>query len=95
MSTPSSSSTTNIMLAIHEKKTLPTDLYRPLRNYIVFNYSERDAQTLEDDLDTVKTLRNTISQSSPLDSLSMHRDALQNYFKALITIESRFPITCT
>ncbi|GJT53496.1 vacuolar-sorting protein BRO1-like protein [Tanacetum coccineum] len=96
MSTPSSSSTattTNIMLAIHEKKTLPTDLYRPLRNYIVFNYSERDAQTLEDDLDTIKTLRNQIERSSTLDSLPTRRDALQNYFKALISIESRFPIS--
>nr|VDD46601.1 unnamed protein product [Brassica oleracea] len=31
------------------------DLYRPLRNYVVFTYSEREAQLIEDDLETLKT----------------------------------------
>ncbi|KAI8019241.1 Vacuolar-sorting protein BRO1 [Camellia lanceoleosa] len=42
----------NIMLAIYEKKPVSVDLYCPLHNYIVFNYSEREAQNLEDDLQT-------------------------------------------
>ncbi|GMY09025.1 vacuolar-sorting protein BRO1 isoform X2 [Fagus crenata] len=56
MAAPSTSSlsTTNIMLAIFEKKTTSVDLYRPLRNYIAFNYSEREAQNLEDNLQTLK-----------------------------------------
>ncbi|KAI3680936.1 hypothetical protein L6452_35715 [Arctium lappa] len=84
----SSSSATNIMLAIHEKKTVSVDLYRPLRNYIVFNYSEREAQNLEDDLETLKEMRNNIERSSTADSLSARCDLLQNYFKAPTTVES-------
>ncbi|KAI3733889.1 hypothetical protein L6452_13347 [Arctium lappa] len=94
MAVPSSSSSaTNIMLAIHEKKTVSVDLYRPLRNYIVFNYSEREAQNLEDDLETLKEMRNNIERSSAADSLPARRDLLQNYFKALTAVESRFPIS--
>ncbi|KAK1412046.1 hypothetical protein QVD17_33000 [Tagetes erecta] len=95
MSSPasSSSSATNIMLAIYEKKTVTIDLYRPLRNYIVFNYSEREAQNLDDDLETLKQMRNNIERSSVTDSLPSRRDLLQNYFKALTAVESRFPIS--
>ncbi|CAH1431373.1 unnamed protein product [Lactuca virosa] len=92
MAAPSSSAT-NIMLAIYEKKTVAVDLYRPLRNYIVFNYSEREAQNLEDDLETLKEMRNNIERFSAADSLSTRRDLLQNYIKALTTVESRFPIS--
>ncbi|CAI9296838.1 unnamed protein product [Lactuca saligna] len=92
MAAPSSSAT-NIMLAIPEKKTVGVDLYRPLRNYIVFNYSEREAQNLEDDLETLKETRNNIERFSAADSLSTRRDLLQNYIKALTTVESRFPIS--
>ncbi|WOH07656.1 hypothetical protein DCAR_0727089 [Daucus carota subsp. sativus] len=95
MATPSSSSSpaTQIMLAIYEKKTTAVDLYRPLRNYIVYNYSEREAQNLEDDLQTLKQYRTDIERSSPSDSLSSRRDLLINYFRALTAIESRFPIS--
>ncbi|KAI3730629.1 hypothetical protein L1987_61801 [Smallanthus sonchifolius] len=94
MAAPSSSSSaTNIMLAIHEKKTVSIDLYRPLRNYIAFNYSEREAQNLEDDLQTLKEMRNSIERSSAADSLPARRDLLQSYFKALTAVESRFPIS--
>nr|XP_043623772.1 vacuolar-sorting protein BRO1-like [Erigeron canadensis] len=89
----STAATTNIMLAIYEKKTTSIDLYRPLRNYIVFNYSEREAQTLEDDLETLKSLRSSIERSSAADSLPARRDTLQSYFKALTAVESRFPIS--
>ncbi|KAL8229970.1 hypothetical protein R6Q57_014870 [Mikania cordata] len=89
----SSSSATNIMLAIYEKKTVAIDLYRPLRNYIVFNYSELEAQNLDDDLETLKDMRNNIERSSVADSLTARRDLLQNYFKALAAVESRFPIS--
>ena len=30
------------------------DLYRPLRKYVIFTYSEREAQLIEDDLETLK-----------------------------------------
>ncbi|GMY09519.1 vacuolar-sorting protein BRO1 [Fagus crenata] len=62
----SSSSTTNIMLAIFEKKTTSVDLYHPLRNYIAFNYSEREAQNLEDDLQTLKQYRSDLVNSTRL-----------------------------
>ncbi|KAK9051042.1 hypothetical protein SSX86_027667 [Deinandra increscens subsp. villosa] len=88
-----SSSATNVMLAIHEKKTAAVDLYHPLRNYIVSNYSEREAQNLEDDLETLKQMRNSVERSSGADSLPARRDLLQNYFKALTAVESRFPIS--
>ncbi|CAN1138160.1 Vacuolar-sorting protein BRO1 [Linum perenne] len=88
----SSAATTNIMLAIHEKKTTSIDLYRPLRNYITFVYSERDAQNLEDDLQTLKQYRSDLErQSDP--SPTSRRDLLQNYFKSLCLVETRFPIS--
>ncbi|KAI7745241.1 hypothetical protein M8C21_029929, partial [Ambrosia artemisiifolia] len=93
MSTPSTSSSSNIMLAIHEKKTVSIDLYRPLRNYIVFTYSEHQAQTLDDDLETLKSMRNSLERSSPIDSLTSRRDLIIDYFKALTVIETRFPIS--
>lgn len=81
----------NMMLAIHEKKTVSIDLYRPLRQYIVIHYSEREAQNMEDDLQTVKQMRNDVEKAS--DSLESRRDLLQNYYKALCVMESRFPIS--
>ncbi|CAL5396664.1 unnamed protein product [Camellia sinensis] len=89
---PSSSSAANIMLAVFEKKTVTVDLYRPLRNYIVFNYSEREAQNLEDDLQTLKQLRSDLERAT-VDSLTSRRDLLQSYYKALCAVESRFPIS--
>ncbi|XP_047330038.1 vacuolar-sorting protein BRO1-like [Impatiens glandulifera] len=97
MAAPSSSSTTtvNIMLAIYEKKTVQLDLYRPLRNYIVFNYSDRDAQNVEDDLQTLKQMRTDLERGIGVagDSLSSRRDILQGYYRALCAVESRFPIS--
>ncbi|XP_073279335.1 vacuolar-sorting protein BRO1-like [Primulina huaijiensis] len=87
------SSTTNIMLSIFEKKTNSLDLYRPLRNFVVINYSEREAQNLEDDLQTLKQFRSDIERGGASDSLSARRDLLQNYYKALCAVESRFPIS--
>ncbi|CAA2998311.1 ALG-2 interacting X-like [Olea europaea subsp. europaea] len=88
----STASTTNIMLAIFEKKTNSLDIYRPLRNFIVINYSEREAQNLEDDLQTLKEFRSDIERGTS-DSLPARRDLLQSYFKALCAVESRFPIS--
>lgn len=68
------------------------DLYRPLRNYIAFHYSEREAQNLEDDLQTLKQLRSDLERHSD-PSLPARRDLLQTYFKALCQVESRFPIS--
>ncbi|XP_027096841.1 vacuolar-sorting protein BRO1 isoform X1 [Coffea arabica] len=97
MASPSSSTaaaTTNIMLAIYEKRTNSLDLYRPLRNYIVINYGEREAQNLEDDLQTLKELRTDIERGpTPADSLPARRDLLQKYYRALCAVESRFPIS--
>ena len=92
MAAPSSSSATaNVMLAIFEKKTVTVDLYRPLRQYIAFTYSEREAQNLEDDLLALKQMRSDLER--PADSLPARRDLLQSYFKALCLVESRFPIS--
>jgi len=97
MATPPSSSSANIMLAVYEKKTLPVDLYRPLRNYVVYNYSEREAQALDDDLQTLKQMRSDLERSpaaaAASDSLSARRDLLQKYFRSLSAVESRFPIS--
>ncbi|KAM1846818.1 hypothetical protein ACFX15_010638 [Malus domestica] len=92
MASSASGTATNVMLAIFEKKTTQIDLYRPLRNYIAFNYSEREAQNLEDDLQTVKQLRSDVERQ-PDPSLTTRRDLLQNYFKALCLVETRFPIS--
>lgn len=93
MAVPSSASaTTNVMLALYEKKTTSIDLYRPLRNYIAFNYSEREAQNLEDDLQTLKQLRSDVERQ-PDPSFPARRDLLQSYFKALCLVETRFPIS--
>ncbi|PPS06589.1 hypothetical protein GOBAR_AA14043 [Gossypium barbadense] len=80
------------MLAIYEKKTNSIDLYRPLRQYICFTYSEREAVNLEDDLSTVKTLRSDIERV-PDPAPTTRRDLLISYFKALCLIETRFPIS--
>ncbi|GAB4840360.1 bck1-like resistance to osmotic shock [Ancistrocladus abbreviatus] len=90
-SATSSSATTNVMLAVYEKKTTSIEIYRPLRNYIAFHYSEREAQDLEDDLETVKQLRSDLEKSS--DSAPSRRDLLIKYFKALCLTETRFPIS--
>lgn len=88
----SAAATANIMLAIYEKKTTSLDIYRPLRNYISMFYSEREAQNLEDDLQTLKQYRSDLErQSDP--SPTSRRDLLQNYFKALCLVETRFPIS--
>ena len=80
------------MLAIFEKKTTSVELYRPLRNYIAFNYSEREAQNLEDDLQTLKQYRADLERT-PDPTPTARRDLLQNYFKALCLVETRFPIS--
>ncbi|KAF3669390.1 putative ATP synthase subunit beta, mitochondrial-like [Capsicum annuum] len=91
----SSSTTAHIMLSIPEKKTVSVDLYRPLRNYIIYNYSELEAQNLEDDLQTLKQYRSDIERGAidSSSSLPARRDLLQNYYKALCAVESRFPIS--
>ncbi|KAL2324167.1 hypothetical protein Fmac_023225 [Flemingia macrophylla] len=91
-SSPSSSAAANIMLAIFEKKTNNVDLYRPLRNYVAFHYSEREAQNLEDDLQTLKQLRSDVERHSD-PSLPARRDLLQTYYKSLCLVETRFPIS--
>ncbi|KAJ4825181.1 bck1-like resistance to osmotic shock [Turnera subulata] len=91
-SSASSSSTANIMLAIYEKKTTTLDLYRPLRNYIAMYYSEREAQNLDDDLQTLKSLRSDVERV-PDPSPAARRDLLQSYFRALCLVETRFPIS--
>ncbi|XVE84849.1 hypothetical protein DITRI_Ditri17bG0045600 [Diplodiscus trichospermus] len=91
-SSSASAAATNIMLAIYEKKTNSIDLYRPLRQYISFTYSEREAVNLEDDLSTVKTLRSDIERI-PDPSPTIRRDLLISYFKSLCLIETRFPIS--
>ncbi|KAF8040347.1 hypothetical protein BT93_B2546 [Corymbia citriodora subsp. variegata] len=92
-SSSSSPSTTNIMLAIFEKKTTSVDLYRPLRSYIAFNYSEREAQNLEDDLQTLRDLRSDLENPAKQPSPTARRDVLQSYFRALCGVETRFPIS--
>ncbi|GAA0157882.1 membrane traffic protein [Lithospermum erythrorhizon] len=95
MAAPSSSAAaTNVMLAIYEKKPNNTlDIYRPIRNYIVLHYGEREAQNLEDDLQSLKELRAQVERSHSDASLPSRRDLLQNYYKALCSVESRFPIS--
>ncbi|GMY28950.1 vacuolar-sorting protein BRO1 isoform X2 [Fagus crenata] len=88
----SSSSTTNIMLAIFEKKTTSVDLYHPLYNYISFNYSECEAQNLEDNLQTLKQYRSDLERQ-PDPTPTSCRDLLQNYFKALYLVKTRFLIS--
>ncbi|KAL7001057.1 bck1-like resistance to osmotic shock, partial [Sarracenia purpurea var. burkii] len=87
-----SSGAANFMLSVSEKKTVSVDLYRPLRSYIVSNYSEREAQNLEDDLQTLKRLR-ADAERATADSLPARRDLLQNYYRSLCAVESRFPIS--
>ncbi|RLN42598.1 uncharacterized protein C2845_PM01G38420 [Panicum miliaceum] len=91
----SAAGSSNVMLAIHEKKTTPTDLYRPLRLYIASAYSEREAASADDDLSVVRDLRAAVEQPSLPDpsSLEQRRDALLAYARALALVEPRFPIS--
>jgi hypothetical protein len=79
-------------LAILEKKTISVDLFCLLRNFIAFNYSEREAQNLDDNLQTLKQLRSNVERQSDPTPIA-RRDLLQNYFKALCLVETRFPIS--
>lgn len=81
------------MLAIFEKKTAAVDLYRPVRSYIAFHYSEREAQNLEDDLQTLRDLRSDLENPAKQPSPTARRDVLQSYFRALCVVETRFPIS--
>lgn len=74
------------------KKTSSVDLYRPLRNYVTFTYSEREAQLIDDDLETLKQLRSDIERVSD-PSPAARRDLLISYYKVLCLVETRFPIS--
>ncbi|KAJ4962828.1 hypothetical protein NE237_022767 [Protea cynaroides] len=65
----SSSRAANVMVAIDEKKTNSVEMYCPLCQFIAFNYSEREAQNLEDDLQAVKQMRSDLE--CPFDSLDV------------------------
>ncbi|KAL0914151.1 hypothetical protein M5K25_017660 [Dendrobium thyrsiflorum] len=83
----------NVMLAIHEKKSCSTvDLYHPLRQYVANHYSEREAQFLEDDFQSLQQMRSEV-ENPPDGSLERRRDHLQSYFRALCLVEPRFPIS--
>ncbi|PKU59754.1 hypothetical protein MA16_Dca021751 [Dendrobium catenatum] len=85
-------SAVNVMLAVHEKKTTAVDLYRPLRQYIATNFSEREAQMAEDDLDSVRQMRSEVEKpTNP--SPESRRDLLLSYYRAIALIEPRFPIS--
>ncbi|KAJ4974517.1 hypothetical protein NE237_007691 [Protea cynaroides] len=86
-----SSAAASVMLAIYEKKTSSVEIYRPLRKFIAMNFSEREAQNLEDDLQAVKQMRSGLER--PSESLDVRRDLLLNYYKVLCVMESRFPIS--
>lgn len=92
-STAGASGAISVMLAINEKKTTPTDLYRPLRNYVCYHYSEREAQNLEDDLDSVRQMRSQLEAAAAPPSPDVRRDTLISYFRALCAVEARFPIS--
>ncbi|KAL0912401.1 hypothetical protein M5K25_018369 [Dendrobium thyrsiflorum] len=82
----------NVMLAVHEKKTTAVELYRPLRQYIATNFSEREAQMAEDDLDSVRQMRSDVEKpTNP--SPESRRDLLLSYYRAIALMEPRFPIS--
>lgn len=87
-----SSASPNIMLAVHEKKTTATDIYRPLRHHIAATFSEREAQIAEDDLESVRQMRSAVEKPSD-PSLPSRLSLLLSYYRALSLIEPRFPIS--
>ncbi|KAK8969076.1 hypothetical protein KSP40_PGU012994 [Platanthera guangdongensis] len=93
MASPAEITPANVMLVIHEKKCGGTvDFYHPFRQYIVSNYSEQEAQDLEDDFQTLRQMRFNVE--NPPDFLPELRcDLLQSYFRALCLVEPRFPIS--
>ncbi|KAK1266648.1 hypothetical protein QJS04_geneDACA015364 [Acorus gramineus] len=86
------SSSSSVMLAVHEKKTVTVvDLYGPLRRYISQNYSEREALDLEEDLHSLRQMRSDVEKAAS--ACDARRDLLQAYYRALCATESRFPIS--
>ncbi|KAG6515675.1 vacuolar-sorting protein BRO1-like [Zingiber officinale] len=85
--------TGNSTLAVPDKKTTVVDLYRPLRHYIAVTYGEREAQEAEDDLNAVRRLRLDLEKPIEAVASDLRRDLLLNYYRALASIEPRFPIS--
>ena len=81
----------NVMLAIKAKHTGNLELYKPLRYFIVAHYSEREAQSAEDDLHALQQMR--VDMEAQGDALEPRRDLLQKYYRALCVVETRFPIS--
>ncbi|KAJ0968940.1 hypothetical protein J5N97_021817 [Dioscorea zingiberensis] len=80
----------SLMLKVQEKKSITTDLYRPLRHHIAAQYSEHEAQLAEADLQTLRKLRADL-ENPPSPLLDARRDLLQAYFSALSAAEARLP----
>lgn len=88
-----SMATGTAMLAVPDKKATAVDLYRPLRNYIALTYGEREAQEAEDDLSAVRRLRLDLEKPIEAAAFDLRRDLLLTYYRALASIEPRFPIS--
>lgn len=50
----------NVLLAIHVKRTDQVELKNPILQYVRTNYGDRDAEDCVDDLASVQQLRNEI-----------------------------------
>jgi programmed cell death 6-interacting protein len=54
----------NAMLAMNAKWTIAVDMYKPFKQYIVYHYSEREVQDMEEDLEIVHHMRNEVEKST-------------------------------
>ncbi|MED6192519.1 hypothetical protein PIB30_010724 [Stylosanthes scabra] len=77
------------VLSIPAKKSVPVELYRPLRMLVAAKYSESHAQKLEGVLETLNKCRMDMVERGDL-SVLMQRNCLIHYFKCLCMVEPLF-----
>eukprot|EP00208_Stichococcus_sp_RCC1054_P002835 CAMPEP_0206140322 /NCGR_PEP_ID=MMETSP1473-20131121/9097_1 /ASSEMBLY_ACC=CAM_ASM_001109 /TAXON_ID=1461547 /ORGANISM="Stichococcus sp, Strain RCC1054" /LENGTH=740 /DNA_ID=CAMNT_0053534441 /DNA_START=308 /DNA_END=2527 /DNA_ORIENTATION=- len=80
-----------IMLALHCKKTDAVDLKSPIWEYITNTYSVEQANDASEDLEVIQGQRGQIvGMAGALPAL---REVMVKYYRALSSIETRFPIS--
>jgi len=79
------------LLCLEEKSGTALGWKEPVTKFIQNNFSDREAEDAAEDLQLVDDLRKAVvEKTAPLEA---RKDSLTKYFRALASIESRFPVS--